>query len=126
MKNQVIHRTLTIFISIVWLINGLICKVLNLVPRHQKIVSEIIGEDHSRLLTLLIGISEIIMAIWIISNYKSKLNAISQIIIVAVMNLMEFFLVPDLLLWGRMNSIFALVFIFLVGYNEFILNKKHY
>ena len=44
--------------------------------------------------------------------------------IVATMNGMEFILVPDLLLWGRFNSIFALLFIGLVYYNEFVLNKQ--
>ena len=47
MKNQSIHRVLTIIISSVWLVNGLICKVLNLVPRHQQIVTEILGQGHS-------------------------------------------------------------------------------
>ena len=124
MKNSSLHRILTILISLVWLVNGLICKVLDLVPRHQSIVSEILGSEHSRLLTMLIGLSEVVMAIWIISKYKSKINAIIQIAIVAIMNLLEFLLVPELLMWGRMNSLFAFVFIFIVWYNEFVLNKK--
>lgn len=124
MKNQSLHRILTILISSVWLVNGLICKVLSLVPRHQQIVSEILGSEHSRFLTILIGLSEVVMAIWIISKYRSKFNAIIQIVIVAIMNLLEFLLVPELLMWGRMNSLFAFVFIFIVWYNEFILNKK--
>ena len=90
MKNQYIHRILTILIASIWLINGLICKVLNLVPRHQLIVAEILGQEHSRLFTLLIGLSEIIMAIWIMSRYQRKVNAIFQILIVATMNLLEF------------------------------------
>lgn len=111
-------------IASVWLINGLVCKVLNLVPRHEEIVERILGSDQSRLLTILIGSSEIIMAVWILTKYKSKLNAIAQITIVATMNILEFTIVPDLLLWGRLNSIFALLFVALVFYNEFVLNKK--
>ena len=126
MKNQVFHRTLTVFLSLVWLVNGLFCKVLNIVPRHQQIVAEILGQEDARLLTIFIGLSEIGMAIWIISRFQSKVNAIVQIIIVAIMNLLEFLLVPDLLLWGRMNSLFAFLFIIIVWYNEFILNKKHH
>lgn len=45
-------------------------------------------------------------------------------IIVAAMNIIEFILVPDLLLWGKLNIIFAFLFIGLVYYNGFILNKK--
>jgi len=125
MKNQNLHRILTILISLVWLVNGLVCKVLNLVPRHQQIVSEILGYEHSRLLTILIGLAEVVMAIWIMSKYKSKNNAAIQIIIVATMNLLEFILVSELLMWGKMNSIFAFVFISIVWYNEFVLNQKH-
>lgn len=124
MKNNTINQILTYLIASVWLVNGLVCKVLNLVPRHQEIVSEILGQEHARSLTILIGVSEIVMAIWIVSRYKSKINATLQIGIVAIMNLLEFFLVPDLLMWGRVNFLFALMFTIVVFYNEFILNKN--
>ncbi|MBC9797774.1 DoxX-like family protein [Sinomicrobium weinanense] len=118
------YRILTFFITGVWLINGLVCKMLNLVPRHQQIVARILGEDHSRHLTILIGFSEIIMGIWVLTRFKSKFNAITQIIIVVIMNTLEFILTPDLLLWGRLNAVFALLFVGLVYYNEFVLNRK--
>lgn len=68
--------------------------------------------------------SEIMMAIWAFSKFKSRLNAILQILVVACMNILEFILVPDLLLWGKLNSMFALFFIGFVYYNEFVLNQK--
>lgn len=46
MGDRTIHRILTYLIAAVSLINGLFCKVLNLVPRHRQIVAEILGEDH--------------------------------------------------------------------------------
>lgn len=119
-----IHRVLLYFTSLVWFVNGLVCKVLNLVPRHEQIVSRILGNDHSRLLTILIGLSEIVMAIWILSGFKKRLCAITQIIVIGTMNTLEFILVPDLLLWGRLNSLFALLFILLIYFNEFTINKK--
>jgi uncharacterized membrane protein YphA (DoxX/SURF4 family) len=119
-----IHRILSYITSLVWFINGLVCKVLNLVPRHEQIVSRILGNDHSRLLTILIGLSEIVMAIWILSGFKKRLCAITQIIVIGTMNTLEFILVPDLLLWGRLNSLFALLFILLIYFNEFTINKK--
>ena len=118
------HKLLNYFIAAVWLINGLFCKVLNLVSRHQQIVARILGNEHARLLTFLIGISEIAMAVWILSNIKTRLNAVTQIFVIATMNILEFFLVPDLLLWGRLNAVFAFAFIVLIYYNEFWLNKK--
>ena len=124
MKDKHLHNFLSILIAAVWLVNGLVCKVLNLVPRHEQIVGRILGSDYSRPLTLLIGSSEVVMAIWIMTKVKTKLNAIIQIAIVAAMNVLEFILVPDLLLWGRLNSIYAMLFIGIIYYNEFILNQR--
>ncbi len=124
MTKSKLHKILTYCIATVWIANGLFCKVLNFVPRHEQIVARILGGDHSRQLTVLIGLSEIIMAAWILSGYKTKLNAIVQIGVVVMMNTLEFILVPDLLLWGKINSIFALLFILVVYFNEFYLNKK--
>ena len=119
-----IYKILTYFIAAVWIANGLFCKVLNLVPRHEQIVARILGDDYSRPLTIIIGLSEIIMAVWILSGYKTRLNAIAQITVVATMNTLEFILVPDLLIWGKLNSLFAFIFILVVYYNEIYFNKK--
>jgi len=115
---------LNYFIAAVWIINGLFCKVLNFVPRHQEIVASILGNDHARLLTIVIGFSEIAMAVWILSGIRRRLNAIAQIIVIAAMNALEFILVPDLLLWGRLNALFAILFILLIFYNEFYGKNK--
>jgi uncharacterized membrane protein YphA (DoxX/SURF4 family) len=124
MNTTQIYRLLTYCIASVWLVNGLFCKVLNLVPRHQQIVAQILGVNHSRLLTILIGVAEIVMVAWILIGYKPKLNAVAQISVVATMNLLEFILVPDLLLWGKFNCLFAFLFILVVYFNEFHLNKN--
>lgn len=122
MRNLNTHKILTYFIVFIWLVNGLLCKVLNLVPRHEQIVARILGDKYSRTLTLIIGFSEIGMAVWILSGIKSRFNTILQIAIVATMNILEFILVPDLLLWGRFNSLFAFFFILIIYYTEFKLN----
>lgn len=124
MNYKKLHQILTYFIALVWLVNGLICKVLNSVPRHQEIVARILGEEFSRTITILIGISEIIMAIWILSKFKPKVNAITQMVVILTMNFLEFLLAPDLLLWGRLNLVFALLFVGLIYFNSFILSKK--
>lgn len=116
---------LTFCIAMVWLVNGLFCKVLNLVPRHQQIVARILGDTYAKPLTIAIGLSEIMMAIWILSGYKTRLNAIFQITLVATMNIIEFVFAPDLLLWGKFNSFFALLFILIVYFNEFYLHKNN-
>ena len=112
------------FIAAVWMINGFFCKILNLVPRHEAIVSRILHTSNARLFTVLIGLAEIGMAAWIISGVRRRLNVLSQILIIATMNALEFFMVPDLLLWGRVNAIFAFAFIILIYFNEMLENKK--
>jgi hypothetical protein len=124
MRERKKHQLINYFIATVWIANGLFCKVLNLVPRHQEIVGRILGNDHSRFITFLIGLPEMAMAFWILSNLWPRLNAITQIIIITAMNSLEFFLVPDLLLWGKANAVFAFIFILLIYCNGFHLNKK--
>ena len=118
------HQILTYLIATIWLVNGLFCKVLNLVPRHQEIVATIMGGNHAKLFTFLIGIAEIAMAVWILIGIWSRLNAITQITVIAIMNTLESILAPDLLLWGRFNALFAFLFILLIFYNEFYLGNK--
>ena len=124
MQRTALQKILTFFIALVWVINGLFCKVLNLIPRHKEIVGHILGEDYAKQLTVAIGWLEILMAIWILSRIKSRLNAIIQIIIISTMNIIEFIVVPDLLLFGKGNAVLALVFIFIIYRNEIVLSKK--
>lgn len=102
----------------VWLINGLLCKVLGLAPRHQAIVARILGPEHASTLTILIGISEILMAVWICSRKFPRLNTITQIALVVIMNFLETIVAPDLLLWGHWNLLWALLFCVLVWKNH--------
>lgn len=124
MPNRKTHKILTYLIALVWIANGLFCKVFNLVPRHQLIVARILGSSNARTFTVLIGLAETAMAVWIISGIKTRWNALAQIVIIAAMNTIEFFLAPDLLLWGKFNALFALLFILLIYFNEFHLNKQ--
>ena len=119
-----LHTYLTYLIATIWIVNGLFCKVLNFVPRHEQIVARILGSTYSRPLTIAIGFSEIVMAVWILSKYKTKLNTVTQIAVVLVMNSIEFMLAPDLLLWNNVNILFAVLFTSVVYYNGFGLNTK--
>ncbi|MGJ8731651.1 MAG: DoxX-like family protein [Cellulophaga sp.] len=124
MQKNILNKMVTIAIGLIWLANGLLCKVLNLVPRHMQIVNRILGEDFAKPLTISIGVLEIFMAGWIVSGYKSRVNSILQILIIGVMNILEFTLVPDLLLWGKYNIVFAFLLICVIFYNEFYLKKS--
>ncbi|AQX05457.1 hypothetical protein BAX97_14325 [Elizabethkingia meningoseptica] len=123
MKKKNLHKIISYSIAAVWLVNGLFCKVLDFVPRHREIVANIIGHEYSKSFTIIIGFAEILMAVWILTGWKSRLNAITQSIVIATMNIMEFILVPHLLLWGRFNIVFASMLIVLIIYNEFVLSE---
>jgi hypothetical protein len=117
------YRLLTYLITLVWLVNGLVCKVLGLVPRHAAIVARIMGLAYAGPLTRLIGLAEIGMAIWMVSGLYRRWCVVAQMILVAVMNTLEAWLAPDLLLWGRANALFASLFIALLYYYEFGLPR---
>lgn len=110
-------------IALVWLINGLYCKVLHLVPRHQQIVGELLGTTHATLLTTAIGIAEILMVVWILSKIQPKWCAIVQIATIATMNIIEFTLVPHLLLLGKGNIILATLLIVCI-YTHYLLSTS--
>jgi hypothetical protein len=112
---------LTFGIAVVWLINGLFCKMLNFVPRHQQIVARIIGEGSAFVATKIIGVLEILMFVWILSNIKPRWCALVQILLIAVMNIIEFILVPDMLLFGRVNALMAVFLICIIFINELVL-----
>lgn len=122
-SRAIIRTVLKILISLVWLVNGLFCKVLNFVPRHELIVGRILGTEYAPILTKTIGVLEILMFIWILSGIKSRLCSIAQILIVLTMNLIEFFMAPDLLLFGKANLLVALAFTGVLVVYEFILTQ---
>ena len=110
--------------GLVWFVMGLVCKVLNLVPRHREIVASILGEDIAPVATVAIGLGEIAIAVWIWSGRFPRLVAVLQMGLVGVMNVLEFFLAPGLLMWGHWNALFAALFIAFVGWQEFVLRPR--
>ena len=115
---------LSLFIAAVWFVNGLFWKVLDLVPRHREIVERILGESYAASLTICIGLLEVLIAIWVVTRIRSRLCAVTQIVLVLAMNVLEFLLTPDLLLFGRFNLAIAIAFVALIYYNEFVRDKR--
>ncbi len=122
--NSIFHKSLTWIIAAVWFVNGLYCKILGNVPRHEQIVARILGNDYAKLFTFLIGISEILLSIWIVSRIRHRVCSIFQILIVLIMNILEFFIASDLLLWHNWNLIFAMMFVSVVWFQEFKMQKN--
>ena len=70
-------------------------------------------------MTLAIGISEVALGIWILLGYFKKWKAIFQMILIASMNILEFTIAPEFLLWGRWNIVFADIFIFIIYWFQY-------
>ncbi len=121
MRTHKLKTIITYVIALVWLINGFYCKVLLMVPRHLQIVSKILGDQHATTFTILIGFFEILIALWVLSRRQTKLNAIFQITIILVMNIVELIKAPELLLWGKLNIVFAILFCLFIYLHEFVL-----
>lgn len=120
-----VYKIINIFIALVWIVNGLFFKILNLVPRHKEIVHNIFPGDWGDLIVIIIGILEVLLAIWILSGFKSRLNSLLQVFLILTMNIIEFIYVPDLLLFGKFNLFFAIIFCILILLNEFKLKKEN-
>lgn len=111
-------------IAAIWLVSGLYCKVLNGIPRHSEIVAVFVGENRAELFTVLIGLSEIILAFAIISNWRYKEVATFQIVTILLMNILEFTFARDLLLFGGVNLVFAFILCVFIFINTHFLQPK--
>lgn len=124
MNRRFCYLALRGLIGAVWFVNGLLCKVLGLVPRHSEIVARILGDEHSIMITRAIGLGEVALAVAIWWGLWPRWLAAAQIALVLAMNVMEFFLAPELLLWGKMNSLYALIFAVVVFVNEWLIKPR--
>ncbi len=120
-----IYHLILFFSAFVWFVNGFFCKVLMLEPRHMEIVSNILGDSYAFEITIAIGLAEILFACWISFGKFSKATVFFQIILIMTMNIIEFNHATDLLLWGKLNLLFATAFCSLILINEFIFNKQN-
>lgn len=123
MPTTKLQRCIDFALAAVWIVMGLYCKLLGMVPRHEAIVGEILGVDTAAWLTPVIGLGEIGLGIWIATGLYRRFSAALQILLVITMNILEFTLAVEHLLWGPLNFIFALLFCALVYWNGYLLPK---
>ncbi len=114
------HPSFRHLFALIWLANGLWCKVFGMVPRHQEIVGAIISPAIAPPLTLAIGFAEVGIAAWIMSGWRYRWCALVQIVIILLMNVIEFMTVPELLLWGRWNIVLAALLCAVIYWTAFV------
>jgi hypothetical protein len=81
---------------------GIVFKVLDVVPRHRRIVGRIAGERHARAITVMVGFGECALGVWMWSGLWTLACVGLQGAGVAVMNTLEIALAKDLLLSPRL------------------------
>ena len=97
-RRQAHVASLILATSAVWLLFGLVFKVFDIVPRHRMIVARLLGESASGPLTILIGLGECGIALWILSGVRPRACAAFQTAAILIMNSLELSLARDLLL----------------------------
>jgi hypothetical protein len=78
----------------VWIVFGLVFKLLNLVPRHETIVAAVLGPTWAGPATLGVGLAEVLIGLWILSGRWPLLCVATQTVAIVGMNLAE-------ILWAR-------------------------
>ena len=73
----------------VWMLFGLGFKVLGLVPRHERIVAEVLGDALAAPMTIAVGIAETMLGLWILSRRWPRTCAAAQTLAIAAMNALE-------------------------------------
>ncbi|MBL8020130.1 MAG: hypothetical protein JNM27_10740 [Leptospirales bacterium] len=91
-------QILRLTIGGVWAFHGIYSKILEGIPRHRLIVARVLGADAAGPITILIGIGEVLIAVWLVSGKFPRLCALFQTLILASMNFLEIRLANDLLL----------------------------
>ncbi|KJD31521.1 hypothetical protein PK35_14000 [Tamlana nanhaiensis] len=119
-------KIINLIIAAIWLANGLYCKILNFVPRHELIIAEILNTNYPEYFRIIIGILEVGMSIWVISEKHKNLILYTQITTIAIMNILEFYYTPNLLLWGKFNVVFAAILIAIIYSNHIKNNTTTY
>ena len=114
--NARFHKFLTIFIGSVWVFHGLFSKLSNGIPRHRLIVGRILGEGIADWATLVIGILEISLGLWIFSGPWRRPCALVQTLALVSMNFLEILLARDLLISAAGMVALNLGFIALIWY----------
>lgn len=75
-------------IALVWLYQGLWCKLLGGVPRHEAVVGAVpfIGPAAARGVLIVLGLAECCIAVWVLSGKRMRDAAITQTVLLIVMN----------------------------------------
>lgn len=78
--------------------HGIYSKLLDGIPRHRLIVARVLGADVAGPVTILIGLGEVLIGLWLMSGKFPRACALFQTGILATMNFLEIRMANDLLI----------------------------
>lgn len=94
---RIIYTAVGIAIGAVWVFHGLYSKLLHGIPRHRQIVGRVLGESVAGPATLVLGVLEVALGVWVFSGRKRQACALTQTLAIVGMNALEILLARDLL-----------------------------
>jgi uncharacterized membrane protein YphA (DoxX/SURF4 family) len=95
------HKLIRLSIALVWLYQGLWCKVLGCVPRQEAVISTVpfLGAREVRVALITLGMVECGLALWVLSGQRMRQAAIVQTALLVAMNsgglIWAWHLIPD-------------------------------
>jgi len=110
-------RVVTYAIALVWVMFAILGKLFPITPTHREIVARVFGEALSGPLVIFIGLGELCVAGWILSGVARRWCGWFQIAAVVTMNCIELLIASNILLWGKLNGLFAALFVLVVYIN---------
>ncbi|MSP25347.1 MAG: hypothetical protein EXR75_09320 [Myxococcales bacterium] len=85
-------------VAMVWLLFGLLFKALDVLPRHRQIVARVVGTKRAGGVLWLVAISEITLALWMLTGRALVGCVAVQTALIVAMNTLELRYARDLLL----------------------------
>jgi uncharacterized membrane protein YphA (DoxX/SURF4 family) len=85
-------------IAAVWIFHGTYSKILDQILRHRLIVGRILGENVAAHATIVIGVGEILLGLWVLSGRARRSCALVQTLGLIAMNTLEIIYARDLLI----------------------------
>jgi uncharacterized membrane protein YphA (DoxX/SURF4 family) len=101
---------------VVWVLFGLVFKVMGFLPRHREIVAGVLGTDAAAPVTIVVGLAETALGAWFLSGVRPRTCALVQTVAIIAMNTLELRYARSLLLAPIPMVIINATFLSLVWY----------
>src|SRR6476620_6477916 len=98
LRSESFHLLAQIIVGGVWVFHGLYSKVFNRIPRHQMIVAKVLGARIARPATILIGVLEFLLGVWVFTGWWPVVCVSVQTAALVGMNILEILLARELLI----------------------------